>query len=215
MTLVVHRWWNQYLCMPLPDALMCVVAGTVHGRDERGRLYRRTLMRYAGLSAVLILRSVSTAVFKRFPTVDHVVEAGEVRPEAGRGEAEWGGAGGGASNPPISRHPTPTGFMTREERKKFENLNSSYNKYWVPCVWFSNLAAQARREGRIRDNSALKLLLEVGPPGHSYKISGKLHVPGIVSDGDLPHASHGADSQHPYQAAPGAHLSLGGRLPGA
>lgn len=52
--------------------------------------------------------------------------------------------------------------MTREERKKFENLNSSYNKYWVPCVWFSNLAAQARREGRIRDNSALKLLLEVG-----------------------------------------------------
>lgn len=77
VTLVVHRWWNQYLCMPLPDALMCVVAGTVHGRDERGRLYRRTLMRYAGLSAVLILRSVSTAVFKRFPTIDHVVEAGE------------------------------------------------------------------------------------------------------------------------------------------
>lgn len=127
VTLVVHRWWNQYLCMPLPDALMCVVAGTVHGRDDRGRLYRRTLMRYAGLSAVLILRSVSTAVFKRFPTMDHVVEAG---------------------------------FMTRNERKKFENLNSSYNKYWVPCVWFSNLAAQARREGRIRDNSALKLLLE-------------------------------------------------------
>lgn len=60
--------------------------------------------------------------------------------------------------------------MTREERKKFENLNSSYNKYWVPCVWFSNLAAQARREGRIRDNSALKLLLEVGSPaGRSYK----------------------------------------------
>ncbi|XP_006998433.1 bestrophin-2a [Peromyscus maniculatus bairdii] len=127
VTLVVHRWWNQYLCMPLPDALMCVVVGTVHGRDDRGRLYRRTLMRYAGLSAVLILRSVSTAVFKRFPTIDHVVEAG---------------------------------FMTREERKKFENLNSSYNKYWVPCVWFSSLAAQARREGRIRDNSALKLLLE-------------------------------------------------------
>ncbi|XP_076975712.1 bestrophin-2a [Tamandua tetradactyla] len=127
VTLVVHRWWNQYLSMPLPDALMCVVAGTVHGRDERGRLYRRTLMRYVGLSGVLILRSVSTAVFKRFPTMDHVVEAG---------------------------------FMTREERKKFENLNSSYNKYWVPCVWFCNLAAHARREGRIRDNSALKLLLE-------------------------------------------------------
>ncbi|XP_038627302.1 bestrophin-2 [Tachyglossus aculeatus] len=127
VTLVVNRWWNQYTCMPLPDPLMCAISGTVHGHDERGRLYRRTLMRYASLSAVLILRSVSTAVFKRFPTIDHVVEAG---------------------------------FMTREERKKYENLNSSYNKYWIPCVWFSNLAAQARKEGRIRDNSALKLLME-------------------------------------------------------
>lgn len=91
VTLVVHRWWNQYLCMPLPDALMCVVVGTVHGRDERGRLYRRTLMRYAGLSAVLILRSVSTAVFKRFPTIDHVVEAGEAPAKRNAG---GGGAGG-------------------------------------------------------------------------------------------------------------------------
>ena len=81
--------------MPLPDALMCAVSGTVHGRDERGRLYRRTLMRYAGLSAVLILRSVSTAVFKRFPTIDHVVEAGEARggKQGGLGSGE--GKGGG------------------------------------------------------------------------------------------------------------------------
>lgn len=104
--------------------------------------------------------------------------------------------------------------MTREERKKFENLNSSYNKYWVPCVWFSNLAAQARREGRIRDNSALKLLLEVGPPGgHSCKIPGKLHLPGIVSDGGLPRASHEAESQHPYQAAPRCTLISRGPTP--
>lgn len=93
MTLVLHRWWDQYLCMPLPDALMCVVAGTVHGRDERGRLYRRTLMRYAGLSAVLILRSVSTAVFKRFPTIDHVVEAGEAPARSGAGAGRAPGRG--------------------------------------------------------------------------------------------------------------------------
>lgn len=81
--------------------------------------------------------------------------------------------------------------MTREERKKFENLNSAYNKYWVPCVWFSNLAAQARREGRIRDNSALKLLLEVGSPvGHSYKISEKLYVPPTPNCVGLQPATH-------------------------
>nr|XP_057934484.1 bestrophin-2 [Doryrhamphus excisus] len=127
VTLVVNRWWNQYTSIPLPDQLMCVLSGGLQGSDERGRLLRRTMMRYASLSALLILRSVSTAVFKRFPTVDHVVEAG---------------------------------FMTREERKKFEGLHSPYNKYWIPCVWFTNLAAVARCEGRIKDDHTLKLLLE-------------------------------------------------------
>ncbi|XP_061737323.1 bestrophin-2 [Nerophis ophidion] len=127
VTLVVNRWWSQYTSIPLPDRLMCVLSGGLQGSDERGRLLRRTMMRYASLSALLILRSVSTAVFKRFPTIDHVVEAG---------------------------------FMTREERKKFEGLHSPYNKYWIPCVWFTNLAAVARCEGRIKDDHTLKLLLE-------------------------------------------------------
>ncbi|XP_067115641.1 bestrophin-2a-like [Osmerus mordax] len=127
VTLIVNRWWSQYTSIPLPDRLMCTLSGGLQGGDERGRLLRRTLMRYASLSALLILRSVSTAVFKRFPTMDHVVEAG---------------------------------FMTREERKKFESLHSPYNKYWIPCVWFTNLVAVARCEGRVKDDSTLKLLLE-------------------------------------------------------
>ncbi|XP_048870191.1 bestrophin-2 [Brienomyrus brachyistius] len=127
VTLVVNRWWSQYTCIPLPDRLMCALSGGLQGCDERGRLLRRTMMRYTSLSSLLILRSVSTAVFKRFPTMDHVVEAG---------------------------------FMTREERKTFEGLRSPYNKYWIPCVWFTNLAAVARFEGRIKDDNTLKLLLE-------------------------------------------------------
>ncbi|XP_062866445.1 bestrophin-2 [Trichomycterus rosablanca] len=127
VTVIVNRWWNQYTSIPLPDRVMCVLSGGVQGGDEHGRLLRRTLMRYASLSALLILRSVSTAVFKRFPTMDHVVEAG---------------------------------FMTREERKRFESLHSPYNKYWIPCVWFTNLASVARCEGRIKDDNTYKLLIE-------------------------------------------------------
>ncbi|XP_051982486.1 bestrophin-2-like [Xyrauchen texanus] len=127
VTLIVNRWWNQYTSIPLPDRIMCTLSGGLQGGDERGRLLRRTLMRYTSLSAILILRSVSTAVFKRFPTMDHVVEAG---------------------------------FMAREERKKFEGLHSPYNKYWIPCVWFTNLVAVARCEGRIKDDNTYKLLLE-------------------------------------------------------
>ncbi|XP_068809037.1 bestrophin-4 [Struthio camelus] len=127
VTLIVNRWWAQYTSIPLPDQLMCVISSNVHGKDERGRILRRTLIRYANLSAVLILRSVSTRVLKRFPTMDHVVEAG---------------------------------FMTQDERKKFESLHSDFNKYWIPCVWFTNLAAQARRDGRVRDDVALRLLMD-------------------------------------------------------
>ncbi|NXJ58156.1 BEST2 protein, partial [Spizaetus tyrannus] len=52
------------------------------------------------------------------------------------------------------------GFLTREERRRLEGLRSPYNKFWVPCAWFGALAGQARREGRVRDDCALKLLME-------------------------------------------------------
>lgn len=57
-------------------------------------------------------------------------------------------------------HP-PAGFMTAEERKVFENIRSPHLKYWIPVVWFSNLASKARQEGRIQDSIDLQNLLNV------------------------------------------------------
>lgn len=54
-----------------------------------------------------------------------------------------------------------TGFMTSHELKKFESLHSDFNKYWMPLTWFSNLASRAREEGRVRDDIALRLLMDV------------------------------------------------------
>ncbi|KPP59562.1 bestrophin-3-like [Scleropages formosus] len=125
VTLVVNRWWNQFVNLPWPDRLMFLISSCVQGRDEQGRLLRRTLVRYVNLTSLLIFRSVSTAVCKRFPTMDHVVEAG---------------------------------FMTPEERKIFENLKSPHLKYWVPVVWFTNLASKARKEGRIQDSVDLQAI---------------------------------------------------------
>lgn len=51
--------------------------------------------------------------------------------------------------------------MTTHELKNFESLHSDFNKYWMPLTWFSNLAAQARQEGRVRDDIALRLLMDV------------------------------------------------------
>uniref|UniRef100_A0AAX7TSC1 Bestrophin homolog n=1 Tax=Astatotilapia calliptera TaxID=8154 RepID=A0AAX7TSC1_ASTCA len=126
VTLVVNRWWNQFVNLPWPDRLMFHISSCVQGKDEYGRLLRRTLVRYVNLTSLLIFRSVSTAVCKRFPTMDHVVEAG---------------------------------FMTPEERKVFENVRSPHLKYWIPVVWFSNLASKARQEGRIQDSIDLQNIL--------------------------------------------------------
>nr|XP_061469049.1 bestrophin-1-like [Rhineura floridana]XP_061469050.1 bestrophin-1-like [Rhineura floridana]XP_061469051.1 bestrophin-1-like [Rhineura floridana] len=126
VTLVVSRWWGQYESIPWPDRIMNLVSSSVDGKDEYGRLLRRTLMRYINLLSVLILRSVSTAVFKRFPSIEHIVTAG---------------------------------LMTPEEHKKFDSVNSSHNKFWIPCVWFSNLAVKARNDGRIHDSVLLQGIL--------------------------------------------------------
>uniref|UniRef100_A0A8C6E9Q7 Bestrophin n=1 Tax=Moschus moschiferus TaxID=68415 RepID=A0A8C6E9Q7_MOSMO len=49
--------------------------------------------------------------------------------------------------------------MTADERKLFDHLKSPHLKYWVPFIWFGNLAAKARKEGRIRDSVDLQSLM--------------------------------------------------------
>lgn len=80
MTLVVSRWWGQFESIPWPDRLAMLVGGHVRGADEGARLIRRSLVRYANLSGILIYRSISTAVYKRFPTMQHLVQGGTLDP---------------------------------------------------------------------------------------------------------------------------------------
>lgn len=60
--------------------------------------------------------------------------------------------------------------MTPEEHKKFESLNSPHNKFWIPCVWFSNLAVKARNDGRIRDSVLLQGILNVSDRGTGRQV---------------------------------------------
>lgn len=53
-----------------------LIAGNVHGSDERGRIIRRTLARYLILLQTLTCQAVSTSVRRRFPTLDHIEESG-------------------------------------------------------------------------------------------------------------------------------------------
>jgi len=64
------------MAIPWPDKIMHLIALYVSGGDEHARIIRRTLMRYLNLTLLLVLRSISSAVKRRFPTLDHVVESG-------------------------------------------------------------------------------------------------------------------------------------------
>jgi hypothetical protein len=82
---VLLREWLCYFAVFLTDfhydcfyRIMHSVALYVTGNDEYGRMVRRTLMRYLNLTLILVLRSISSAVKRRFPTHEHLVEAGTV-----------------------------------------------------------------------------------------------------------------------------------------
>lgn len=76
VSIVVNRWWEQFKTIPYPSRMAMFVSALVTGNDERGRLMRRTIMRYLCLSYVMTMSSISPAVKKRFPTLEHMTEAG-------------------------------------------------------------------------------------------------------------------------------------------
>ena len=52
--------------------------------------------------------------------------------------------------------------MLPNEKNIFDDLNSRscHQKYWMPLVWAGSIIARARKEGRIRDDFAVKTLLD-------------------------------------------------------
>lgn len=130
VTIVMTRWWNQYTSIPWPDPIAVFVSANVHGQDERGRVMRRTIMRYVCLCFTMVLTNISPRVKKRFPTIDHLVEAG---------------------------------LLNENEHKIMHDLNQKFprhSKHWLPIVWAASIVTRARKEGRCRDDFAVKTIID-------------------------------------------------------
>ncbi|XP_053600028.1 uncharacterized protein LOC128669307 isoform X5 [Plodia interpunctella] len=130
VTVVMNRWWNQYTTIPWPDSIAVFVSATIHGQDERGRLMRRTIVRYVCLCLTMVLTMISPRVKKRFPTNSNFVEAG---------------------------------LLLENEKTIMENLNNKFpkpSKHWLPIVWATSIVTRARKEGRIRDDFAVKTIID-------------------------------------------------------
>ncbi|EDV93094.1 bestrophin-3 isoform X2 [Drosophila grimshawi] len=130
VSIVMTRWWNQYTSIPWPDPIAVFVSSNVHGQDERGRVMRRTIMRYVCLCLTMVLSNVSPRVKKRFPGLNNLVEAG---------------------------------LLNENERTIIEAMNKSFprpSKHWLPIVWAASIITRARKEGRIRDDFAVKTIID-------------------------------------------------------
>ncbi len=48
----------------------------IEGVDDKARLIRRTVARYLTLASLMVFQNTSIVIKKRFPTMDHLIEAG-------------------------------------------------------------------------------------------------------------------------------------------
>ncbi|XP_037957294.1 bestrophin homolog 22 isoform X2 [Teleopsis dalmanni] len=81
VSLVVKRWWEQYRLLPWPDTLALFISAAIPNsnggvNNETSRLMRRNIMRYMVLAYVITLQRISLRVKRRFPTTQHLVDAG-------------------------------------------------------------------------------------------------------------------------------------------
>ncbi|XP_067648007.1 bestrophin-4-like [Eurosta solidaginis] len=130
IAVVMQRWWAQYITVPWPDPLAVYVSTLFVGQDERGRIMRRTVMRYVCLCLTMIFTMVAPSVKKRFPTMDSLVDAG---------------------------------MLTENEKDvliAMDEKSPKHRKHWVPLVWAASIVSRARKEGRIRDDVALKTIFD-------------------------------------------------------
>lgn len=130
VSIIVDRWWNQYISVPWPDPLAVYVSSLVRGQDEHGRLMRRTIMRYVCLSLTMVLTMISPGIKRRFPTYDFLVDAGLMN----KNEAN---------------------IITSMDEKFPKHF-----KYWMPIMWASSIMTRARKEGRIWDDFSLKSMID-------------------------------------------------------
>ena len=82
VSLVVKRWWDQYVKLPWPDEVaMFIKAGITKEEGESGEnlRIRRTVVRYLVLSYVLCLRRVSTKIRNHCPTMKTLVNSNLLR----------------------------------------------------------------------------------------------------------------------------------------
>lgn len=130
VSLVVRRWWEQYVKLPWPDQLALVMRGVIIEKDkENARLMRKQIIRYCILSYVLCMRRLSLTMRERFPTLEDIVRSELMRPD---------------EQARIGNEDQPERFGSR---------------WWLPLKWNAEIIHKALGDGIITSASGYTNLL--------------------------------------------------------
>jgi len=134
VSIVVGRWWQQYQSIPWIDTLAIWVHSNVGGgNDDKDRLLRRTIVRYACLSITQCFTLISPRVKKRFPDLDYLVESGLL----------------------LENEKEMIGEVNEKVAKR-----GNYPTHFIPLVWASAIVTRARTENKIKTDSAFRAMMD-------------------------------------------------------
>eukprot|EP00092_Neocalanus_flemingeri_P039212 GFUD01042683.1.p1 GENE.GFUD01042683.1~~GFUD01042683.1.p1 ORF type:complete len:370 (-),score=91.16 GFUD01042683.1:360-1469(-) len=134
VSLVVKRWWEQYVKLPWPDEVATYLKVAIsknpkkeetedpETEDNENLKIRRTIVRYCLLSYVLCLRRISSLVRKHYPDMDHLVTTRLMRKD----EADL------------------IGEEDPEDMQKHGGSN-----WWLPMKWSIDIIRKTQMDGRL------------------------------------------------------------------
>jgi len=140
VSLVVKRWWEQYVKLPWPDEVATFLKISItknpkkaEGAEDNENLkIRRTIVRYCLLSYVLCLRRISSLVRQQYPVMEDLVSTGLVREdEAGR--------------------------IGDEDEDKCQRHGGS--NWWLPIKWSIDIIRKSQIDGRLENAPAYSNLV--------------------------------------------------------
>ncbi|CAP20517.2 Protein CBG23750 [Caenorhabditis briggsae] len=76
VTTVINRWMTQFANLGMIDNIALFTSMYLSGNDERGRILRRSIVRFCVMSQTMVFRDIHIGVRKRFPSLETMVAAG-------------------------------------------------------------------------------------------------------------------------------------------
>lgn len=135
MNTVVQRWWETWKSIPWPDSLalkLNILFPNHPGREDECMKIKLTIMRYVNLSITETFRMISSPVKKRFPTYQHLVDAG------------------------LMTHSEMNVVEIAHEKSQFMNTF-----YWLPLNWAGHLLMKVEQEKMICRRYVADILGEI------------------------------------------------------